>query len=64
MAIQASEIYVVTNNHFRGQAVVNALQIRSKLSPKKIKSPASIAKHYPVLKEYVQIDKPEQGNLF
>ena len=27
----ASETYVITNNHFRGQAVVNALQIRARI---------------------------------
>jgi len=27
----AKEIYVITNNHFRGQAIVNALEIRQML---------------------------------
>ena len=64
VAEQASETFVVTNNHFRGQAVVNALQIRSKLSGKKVKSPRFLAEQYPVLQNFVEADEPAQGKLF
>ena len=32
MAEKTRETYVITNNHFRGQAVVNALEIKSTLA--------------------------------
>ncbi|MDD5067430.1 MAG: DUF72 domain-containing protein [bacterium] len=42
--------FVVGNNHFKGQAVVNLLQISSRLSLLKEPVPELLAGHYPVLK--------------
>lgn len=60
----AAETYVITNNHFRGQAVVNALQIRARLSRKKVDAPASLVERYPVLSGIVNSDLESQGRLF
>jgi uncharacterized protein YecE (DUF72 family) len=60
----ASSTYVITNNHFRGQAVVNALQIRSRLEKRKVKAPASLLEHYPVLARSAEPDSPIQPGLF
>jgi len=60
----ASETYVITNNHFRGQAVVNALQIRSRLEERPVKAPAPLVEHYPVLREVTESEGPVQGRLF
>lgn len=61
----SSETYVITNNHFRGQAAVNALQIKSKVIRKKVAAPASLVDNYPILEEVVlPSSKPQQGKLF
>lgn len=39
-------IFVVGNNHFKGQAVVNLLQIQSGLSDTKLALPEPLAQHY------------------
>lgn len=64
IADHAAETYVITNNHFRGQAVVNALQIRSKLENRRVEAPASLVERYPTLRPIVDADVPEQGRLF
>lgn len=43
------ETYVVTNNHFGGQAVVNALEIRSALEGDAVRAPAELLRAYPRL---------------
>lgn len=48
---QASEAYVVTNNHYQGKAVVNALQLISLLKGAKVKVPETLRHHYPQLEE-------------
>ena len=45
------EAYVITNNHFRGQAVVNALEIKSTLTGKRVPAPEPLFKAYPRLTE-------------
>jgi uncharacterized protein YecE (DUF72 family) len=41
--------FVVTNNHFQGKAVVNALQLISILNGSKVKVPEPLRQHYPEL---------------
>jgi uncharacterized protein YecE (DUF72 family) len=60
----ASSTYVITNNHFRGQAVVNALQIRSRLERRKVAAPASLLEHYPVLAKSAVAESSPQARLF
>lgn len=48
---KSKKVYVVTNNHYRGQAVVNALQIKNMLTGEKFDIPFSLRKNYPVLEE-------------
>ena len=43
--------YVVTNNHFRGQAPANALEIMARLADRKIPLPRALAGAYPDLLE-------------
>jgi uncharacterized protein YecE (DUF72 family) len=51
----ADETYVITNNHYRGQAVVNALEIQHKLGkPAQFELPETLVEHYPRLKELAQ----------
>lgn len=49
MAASVERIFVVTNNHFRGQAVVNALQLMLELTGAKPAAPATLVKQYGVL---------------
>ena len=51
VAAKTKESYVITNNHFRGQAVVNALEIKSTLTEKRVLAPAPLFKKYPALAE-------------
>lgn len=48
----ASEVYAITNNHYRGQAVVNAFELQSGLGiQKKEPPPDSLVEAYPRLKD-------------
>ena len=49
----ASETYVITNNHFRGR-----------IEKRKVLAPASLVERYPVLRSVAEPDDPEQGTLF
>ena len=45
------DTFVVTNNHFQGKAVVNALQLIHILRGSKVKVPEPLRQHYPQLDE-------------
>ena len=49
MMRRVEQIYVMTNNHYRGQAPVNALQIKAALSGEKVRVPNALTEYYPVL---------------
>ncbi len=51
IAAKTKEAYVITNNHFRGQAVVNALEIKATLSEEKVSAPAPLFQKYPQLED-------------
>lgn len=51
VAKQTRETYVITNNHFRGQAVVNAVEIKALLKEKPVPAPAPLFDVYPRLAE-------------
>ncbi len=55
--------FVVTNNHFQGKAVVNALQLISILKGDKVKVPEPLRQHYPEL-EKIASEMPESPTLF
>jgi uncharacterized protein YecE (DUF72 family) len=60
VAAASAESYVITNNHFRGQAVVNALEIKSLLEEKPVRAPAPLIEQYPALSGLVTSDLPPQ----
>jgi uncharacterized protein YecE (DUF72 family) len=67
IAKKTKETYVITNNHFRGQAVVNALEMKATLQERQVPAPAALLKHYPVLGESVVSERdshPSTGSLF
>jgi len=51
IAAKTKESYVITNNHFRGQAVVNALEIKATLQEERVVAPAPLFDKYPQLEE-------------
>lgn len=51
MAGKAKEVYVIANNHFKGQAVCNAHQLQFLLSGEKINVPERLKRTYPQLEE-------------
>jgi uncharacterized protein YecE (DUF72 family) len=53
IAKKTKETYVITNNHFRGQAVVNALEMKATIEEKRVAAPPSLVDKYPELKESV-----------
>jgi uncharacterized protein YecE (DUF72 family) len=54
VAEAAPETYVVTNNHYRGQAVVNAIMLEAMLAGQRAKAPLGVVATYAsVLQRYV-----------
>ncbi len=58
IAKEAEEVYVITNNHYRGKAVSNALELKAKLGEKNLKMPEILLEHYPQLKEIQEENAP------
>jgi uncharacterized protein YecE (DUF72 family) len=52
----AESVVVVLNNHFRGQAVANALELKSLLLEKKVKVPPDLLRVYPRLESIAEDD--------
>ncbi len=51
IAKESEEVYVITNNHYRGKAACNALELKAKMGEKNPKVPEILLEHYPQLKE-------------
>lgn len=61
---KSDKVYVITNNHYRGQALANALQIKNKITGKKLDIPEDLLRKYPLLKEIIDKIKSGQLDLF
>jgi uncharacterized protein YecE (DUF72 family) len=46
---QAKTVFVITNNHYQGKGVVNALQLINILTKAKVKVPEPLRQHFPQL---------------
>lgn len=64
VAKETRETYVITNNHFRGQAVVNALEIDAALKEKQVPAPEPLFKIYPRLSESATPETSVEQTLF
>jgi uncharacterized protein YecE (DUF72 family) len=60
---RTEETYVITNNHYLGKAVVNALELISILKGTKVKVPEPLRQHYPEL-ETIASEMPAEPTLF
>ncbi len=58
MSGRAEKTFVITNNHYKGQAAANALEIKQLLSGEKVDAPPQLVETYPVLRKYVKDPKP------
>jgi uncharacterized protein YecE (DUF72 family) len=63
LAGHTKNTFVLTNNHFQGKAVVNALQLISVLKGAKVKVPDALRQHYPEL-ERIASEPSEEPTLF
>jgi uncharacterized protein YecE (DUF72 family) len=61
---KSDKVYVITNNHYRGQAMANALQIRNMITGDKVDIPDLLLEKYPVLREIVRKIRSGQRDLF
>ena len=51
IAEEAENTYVITNNHYRGKAVCNAIELKTKLGDSLPNIPPTLLTHYPQLQE-------------
>lgn len=61
---KSQKVVVITNNHYRGQALANALQIKNMVTQEKLDIPLGLLKQYPYLKKIVKKIKSGQMDLF
>jgi uncharacterized protein YecE (DUF72 family) len=54
---QTEKTFVVANNHFKGQAAVNALELKNMLSGERVKAPKPLVEHYS--EQLMAITEPE-----
>lgn len=60
----AEDTYVITNNHYLGKGIVNALEIASIRKGEPVEAPASLVEKYPELKDFTRTDQdPQQLTL-
>jgi len=65
VAEKAKQTFVITNNHARGQSLVNAFEILAQLEEERVPGPRKLIETYPRLAESVEADDEEQqGSLF
>ena len=54
MSQRAEKTFVITNNHYKGQAAANALEIKQLLTGKPVAAPPQLVETYPILQKYVR----------
>jgi uncharacterized protein YecE (DUF72 family) len=60
---QAATTFVITNNHYQGKGVVNALQLISTLTKAKVNVPEPLRQHFPQL-DAIASSGPAEPTLF
>ena len=61
---QTVTVYAFLNNHYRGQAPANALQLTSRLTGRKVPVPKDLLETYPELKDIARAGSDKTGELF
>jgi uncharacterized protein YecE (DUF72 family) len=54
LAEKAEKTFAITNNHYKGKAAVNALELKGMLSQRKVKAPGTLVEHYPELRDFTE----------
>jgi uncharacterized protein YecE (DUF72 family) len=54
VAAKTEVTFVITNNHFEGQAAVNALQLKHALTGQPVSAPETLVQRYPVLETILE----------
>lgn len=62
MLDRVGRLFIITNNHFMGQAVANAFQLRHLLEGKPLRMPETVKRAYPALDEFA-LPSLEQGGF-
>jgi uncharacterized protein YecE (DUF72 family) len=60
---ETDRVFLIANNHFGGKAFANALEMRARLSGRKVKAPEETLQAFPDLRKHV-LDPPGQSELF
>ena len=60
---QAGTVFVITNNHYQGKGVVNALQLINILTKTKVNVPEPLRQHFPQL-DVIAASRPAEPTLF
>ena len=63
VAERSRDVFVITNNHYQGKGVVNALQLISILKASKVKVPEPLRQQFPEL-ESIADTPPAEPSLF
>lgn len=63
LAESSDTTFVITNNHYEGKGVVNALQLIHLLTGAKVKVPETLRQHHPEL-EKIASEPPQEPTLF
>jgi uncharacterized protein YecE (DUF72 family) len=61
---KSNKVFVITNNHYQGQAMANALQIKNMITQEKLDIPFDLLKQYPALRDIIKKIKAGQLDLF
>jgi uncharacterized protein YecE (DUF72 family) len=61
VAKNTRETYVITNNHFRGQAIVNAVEIKAAIEEKPVEAPQPLFDVYPRLADSATPEETEDS---
>lgn len=57
------EVYVITNNHYKGKAVANALMLKSMVDGQRVTAPSAVYETYgDVLRDFAQPEEPFAGS--
>jgi uncharacterized protein YecE (DUF72 family) len=58
ISANASEVYVITNNHFQGKGAANALELRAEVEGRRVAVPEPLLETYPRLESVVAESHP------
>lgn len=61
---KSNKVFIITNNHYQGQAMANALQIKNMITQEKLDIPFDLLKQYPALRDIIKKIKAGQLDLF